>query len=87
MPVIEAFHFGKPVFCFANTALPEVGGEHAHYWQNQEAKKMAELVREKIASPDSDTIAARQKWALSFSWDKNAAAYIDIYRRLGNGTK
>ena len=87
MPVIEAFHFGKPVFCFANTALPEVGGEHAHYWQNEEAKKMAELVREKIAPPDSDTIAARQKWAQNFSWDKNAAAYIDIYRRLGNGTK
>ncbi len=83
MPVVEALHFGKPVFCFANTALPEVGGEFAFYWQNEEPKEMADLIRDNISS-DESVVAARQQWAAGFSWDKNAAAYFDIYRRLTN---
>lgn len=84
MPIIEALHFGKPVFCFNNTALPEVGGDCVFYWQNDEPKDMAELIRQHImtVAPESDIIA-RQQWAAMFSWDKNAAAYMDIYRQLG----
>ena len=85
MPVVEALHFGKPVFCFNNTALPEVGGEFAFYWQNQEPKEMADLILDNISSNES-IIAARQQWAAGFSWDKNAAAYLDIYRRLTNNS-
>ncbi len=83
MPVVEAMHFGKPVFCFRNTALPEVGGEHAFYWQSENPKEMADLIRENVPDSDAEIVAARQEWAQQFSWNKNAAAYIDIYRRLG----
>ena len=81
MPVVEALHFGKPVFCFHNTALPEACGQHAFYWKNEEPKEMADLIRDNISSNES-VIAARQQWAAGFSWDKNANAYLDIYRQL-----
>lgn len=83
MPVIEAFHYGKPVFCFANTALPEVGGDFAFYWQNQEPQEMADLIRENIfETPNAEDVQARQQWAQSFSWERNAEAYLNIYRKL-----
>ena len=86
MPIIEALHFGKPVFCFDNTALPEVGGEHVFYWQSDDPKAMAELVAQTLAAPTDDSAAAqRMQWASRFSWDNNAAAYIGIYRRLCAG--
>lgn len=81
MPVLEAMHFGKAVFCFRNTALPEVGGEHAFYWTNESPQEMANLIRDNLSDSAAKT-AARQKWATNFSWHKNAAAYTDIYRRL-----
>lgn len=86
MPLVEALHYGKPVFCFDNTALPEAGGKFAFYWQNNEPEEMADLIRDNIPNPpDPSVVAARQKWAAGFSWDKNAAAYMRIYRRLLRG--
>lgn len=86
MPVVEALHFGKPVFCFRNTALPEAGGEAAYYWEDDSPDAMAELIARTLADEESDSagerIASRQKWAAHFSWAQNAASYLDIYRRL-----
>ena len=85
MPIIEALHFGKPVFCFDNTALPEVGGEVAFYWKNSEPKEMADLILANISeTANSEIVNERQQWAAGFSWDKNAAAYMDIYRKLAD---
>ena len=84
MPVVEALHFGKPVFCFNNTALPEVGGEHAFYWRDDSPQTMAELIQTTLAAEQnqSDKAKARTEWAARFSWRNNAAAHLDIYRRL-----
>ena len=84
MPVVEALHFGKAVFCFRNTALPEVGGEHAFYWQDDSPQTMAELIQTTLAAEQktNDKAQARMSWAAKFSWQDNAAAYVDIYRRL-----
>ena len=84
MPVVEALHFGKPVFCFTNTALPEVGGEHAFYWRDDSPQTMAELIQTTLADEQhqSGKAKARMEWAARFSWRNNAAAYLDIYRQL-----
>ncbi len=82
MPVVEAMHFGKPVFCFRNTALPEVGGEHAFYWRGDSPQAMAELIQTVLASEKPEAAVARKQWAATFSWQNNAAAYLTIYRRL-----
>ncbi|RYD85381.1 MAG: glycosyltransferase family 1 protein, partial [Sphingobacteriales bacterium] len=37
LPVIEAMHFGKPVFLSTHTSLPEVGGNAAYYFNSFDA--------------------------------------------------
>ena len=91
MPVVEALHFGKPVFCFPISALTEVGGDHAFYWDGESPAEMAELVRQYAEVGQSDTVTAsippeiaqaRAAWAAEFTWDKNASAYVELYKQL-----
>jgi glycosyltransferase involved in cell wall biosynthesis len=88
MPVIEAFHCGKPVFCARQTALPEVGGDCAFYWDDLTPPAMAALVSEKMASPDLNSeseISRRKQRAARFSWDANVRAYLDLYAEVLDG--
>ena len=87
IPVVEALHFGKPVFCFRNTALPEAGGEMAYYWQDDSPAAMAELVTQTLANEASNSAStpltiARQNWAARFSWSRNVMSYLQIYQRF-----
>ncbi len=82
MPIIEAMHFGKPVFCFANTALPEIGGDYAYYWCDDSPKAMAELIQTTLANETENNKSARQQWAAKFNWQNNTKEYIKIYRKL-----
>ena len=85
MPVVEALHFGKPVFCFRNTALPEVGGDAVYYWRDESPESMADTVNEVLAQEQEageKKQAARREWASQFSWSRNAASYLEIYRHL-----
>jgi glycosyltransferase involved in cell wall biosynthesis len=83
IPPVEAMAYGKPVFIPRNTSLPEVGGEHAFYWDNYEPDHMKAVFdagMEKVyANPEF-----YRKWyterAASFSWDRAAAAYLEVYR-------
>ena len=84
MPIIEAMHFGKPVFCFANTALPEIGGDAAYYWRDDSPKAMAELIQTTLANETENNKLTRQQWAAKFNWQNNAKEYIKIYRKLLN---
>lgn len=87
MPIIEAFHFGKPVFSSRYAALPEVGGSCAFYWDDMEPTAMAALVRENMSTlsvNSADQIDRRKKWAESFSWQRNINAYLDLYREILN---
>jgi glycosyltransferase involved in cell wall biosynthesis len=85
MPVIEALHCGKPVFCAHRASLPEVGGDCAFYWDDLTPSAMAALVREKMASPDLNSeseISRRKQRAARFSWDASARAYFDLYKEI-----
>ena len=81
MPLAEAMHFGKPVFCLKNTALPEVGGDAAHYWQNCQPEHMARVVRENL-TPNPRAEKKRREWAAQFSWKKNAEQHVRLYREI-----
>ncbi len=85
LPVIEALHFGKPVFCSNKTSLPEVGGDQVYYWENFDSQYMANVLLEGLADNDSALekhITARQYYARSFDWDKNAKQYVDLYTSI-----
>ena len=81
MPVIESLHFGKPTFCLKNTALPEVGGDAAYYWEHCEPEHMAQVVRDNIGeNPEAEK--QRREWAARFSWETNADEHVRLYRDI-----
>jgi glycosyltransferase involved in cell wall biosynthesis len=80
LPVIEAMHFGKPVFLSKHTSLPEVGGDAAWYFDNFEPEAMQvtfiQGLEEYVAKNMSADI---MKHAARFDWKKTAQQYLDLY--------
>ena len=83
LPPIEAMHFGKPVFLARRTCLPEIGGEAAEYFDDFDPLTMKQVVQtglQRLTAPGAaDTI---RRHAAQFDWDKAAAQYLELYRRL-----
>jgi len=82
-PVVEAMHFGKPVFLSDKTSLPEVGGELAYYFRDFAPEAMQDVFAKGLQDfASNDRTGAIKKHALQFSWDANAKAYFELYRKL-----
>jgi len=84
LPVIEAMHFGKPVFSSPLTSLEEVCGGHAFMWQDFNTDHMEQIIRENLPAfgVDKEKVAAMKRYAASFSLDININAYLSLYRKL-----
>lgn len=84
LPVIEAMHFGKPVFISTLSSLPEIGGGKAFYFNTFDAVEMKNTVIEKVqaAKHDPAFIAGLKKHAAGFLWKKNVAAYLEWYDKI-----
>lgn len=85
IPPIEAMRFGKPVFLSNNTSLPEIGGEHAFYWDNYNPEYMAKVVSEgleKFNNNKEEFSKLLVKRATSFNWDDASKSYIKVYKSL-----
>lgn len=81
LPVIEAMHHGRPVFLSRRTSLPEVGGTAAYYFDHFDPDHMAAVLAAGLAHFARDGGAARVRThAARFTWQKSAAAYLDLYR-------
>lgn len=85
IPVIEAMHFGKPVFLSTRTSLPEVGGKYAYYFDNFEPDYMQQVFEKgredyETNNRTSDIV----KHALAFNWDKAASEYYEVYKSVIN---
>ncbi len=78
IPVIEAFRCSCPVILRRTSCFPEVAGEAALYFENEE--ELAERIRS-IASGETKkkmTEAGRERLNL-FSWEKTARQTHDLY--------
>ena len=84
LPVIEAMHFGKPVILSTLTALPEIGGDAAYYFQNFDAGHMREVLQQSLQHYISDPGMKEKikQRAAFFNWEKIAAQYVEVYRSL-----
>ena len=84
LPVIEAMQFGKPVFLFKATSLPEVGGTLAFYWSSFDPDAMAAVFHAGMAAFASDPNYPLESIAHArrFSWDKAASEYLAFYREI-----
>lgn len=84
LPAIEAMHQGRPVFLSDRTSLPEVGGKHAFYWNNDDPEHMVSVFREgmqRFASvPDWGN--RLKNHASQFTWQRAAQQYAGLYREM-----
>jgi glycosyltransferase involved in cell wall biosynthesis len=82
LPVVEAMSLGKPVFLSRLTSLPEVGGEHAFYFDDFDPAHMREVVERGLhraateAGFSSKLIEHSRRW----SWEEAARCYLEFYR-------
>ena len=85
IPPIEAMRFGKPVFLSNNTSLPEIGGEHAFYWNNYDTDHMIDVFTEGMKAYQENEETFKQAYisrAKSFDWNATARQYLDVYKSL-----
>lgn len=80
LPVIEAMHFGKPVFLSKLTSLPEVGGDAAWYFDTFEPGHMQQVLLAGLADYyQHNRSQAIMKHADKFNWDNTAKQYLNLY--------
>ena len=84
LPVVEAMSYGKPLFLSNRTALPEVGGDVAFYFDDFDGEKMRQVFWEGMECYQMKNMreAIRER-AKAFSWDKAAEQYLEVYRSVG----
>lgn len=85
IPPIEAMRFGKPVFLSNNTSLPEIGGDHAFYWDHFDPNYMANILEKSLSAFKQNSAVLSQNninHAKSFNWDKAAKQYIEVYKSM-----
>lgn len=81
LPVIEAMHFGKPVFLSNLTSLPEVGGDAAYYFDSFAPEAMQQVFNAGMKDFKTNNNAAEvMARAQKFNWDKSAQQYLALYR-------
>jgi glycosyltransferase involved in cell wall biosynthesis len=82
LPVIEAMHFGKPVFLSKYTSLPEVGGDAAYYFDDFEPAHMQSVFAAGMRDfTDRNRAEEMIKQADKFSWNRAANQYLELYTR------
>lgn len=89
IPVLEAFHFGTPLLCSKATALPEVAGDAALYFDPASAEAIADAIVRFYADP---ALAARLREAgrqrlKQFSWARMAEQIVMLYQAMTAGSQ
>ncbi|MFD0795802.1 glycosyltransferase family 4 protein [Mucilaginibacter litoreus] len=81
LPVIEAMHFGKPVFVSNLTSLPEVAGNVAYYFNSFDAHDMQSVFNDGMLHyKNENTATAIIAHAHQFNWDNTAKQYLKLYK-------
>lgn len=83
MPVIEAMMFGKPVFLSKETCLPEIGGEHAFYFNDFDEAGMASIIEEKLKYFQIENLSESIiQYASKFNWQNSIKEYLKLYLEI-----
>jgi glycosyltransferase involved in cell wall biosynthesis len=87
LPMVEAMASGAPVVASNRTALPEIGGDAALYFDPLDARAVAEAIDSVLTQPElrQAMIQRGKERAALFTWHKMAATYMDIFRRVSPG--
>ena len=82
IPPIESMAKGKPTFVSCKTSLPEICGNHAHYFTSFDPHKMADVIEVGLKNFNESKASKMIAWANQYSWDRAAKSYLDIYKKL-----
>ncbi len=83
LPVLEAMHFGKPVFLSDKTSLPEIGGDKAYYFHDFDPAYMQSVLQDGLQHfHQLQRAAVVREHAAQFNWNDAAQAYLQLYREL-----
>jgi len=82
LPVLESFACGTPVACSNTSSLPEVGGNHAFYFDPKNENDIADAINKAFEWKDSPL--ALREYALQFSWKKTGRETLDEINSLAN---
>jgi len=81
LPVIEAMHFGKPVFVSTSTSLPEVAGNAAYYFDSFDPEDMQQVLCDGLQKfVDQNASARVMAHAAQYNWDTTAQQYLQLYQ-------
>lgn len=83
LPILEAMRRGVPVACSNVSAMPEVAGEAARYFDPQDAEQIAAAVLEllKDGALAARLVTAGYARAETFSWARTAELTLESYAR------
>lgn len=82
-PLVEAMYYGKPCFASNLTSLPEIGGNHAYYFDDFDPAAMQAVfskgMQHYATTQPAGKIRAR---AMEFNWQAAARDYLAAYHSL-----
>ena len=80
----EAMSWGTPTFVWRATALPEVAGDLAFYWDADDSAQMTAVFVEGMSRVrhTPDYAASLRSYVGRFTWEHAASAYLDVYRSI-----
>lgn len=83
-PVLEALEQGTPVACASTGSLPEVGGDHVHYFDPSDRRSFVKVLSNLLSDDSlrSRYIESGKKWAHSFSWEKVVKETHAVYEKV-----
>jgi glycosyltransferase involved in cell wall biosynthesis len=83
IPALEAFYYETPLLCSNVTAVPEVAGDAAFYFDPFDVDSIADAIVRFYREPETAAELVRRGQARLklFSWRKTAEETLDVYRK------
>lgn len=83
LPILEAMACGARVICSNTSSMPEVAGGHAILVDPNDHAGWVTTIKRVLSSPaDSTAQLAAVTHARTFTWEKAADQYVEVYRKL-----
>ena len=83
-PILEAMASGVPIAASRVTALPEIGGDAALYFDPHSAAQMAETLLQGLEDSEirAELIEQGRKRIQEFNWERSARQTLEFYRKV-----
>jgi glycosyltransferase involved in cell wall biosynthesis len=82
MPVIEAMHYGKPVFVRPLSSIPEIASSYAFYWPSEDGFEMSQVLIEGLKTFSELNSDQNKAYASKFNWTNAIDQYLEFYLGL-----